>query len=166
MEEQWYQQGVDEALIKLDSRRAGLTAAQVKERLIEYGPNQLEGKKKASPVVVFLRQFLSPLIYVLLVAAIITAAVGHYLDAWVVLGALLLNAIIGFVQEIRAEKAMEALLRMAAPKASVRRQGVIREVPARNLVTRRLPTSPEVTSGTLSTYCGLYTTLSSSLPSF
>jgi Ca2+-transporting ATPase len=134
MDEKWYQLGADKALSILGSKRSGLTAAQVKEKLLEYGPNQLEGKKKASPILVFLRQFLSPLIYVLLVAAIITMAVGHYLDAGVVIGALILNAIIGFTQEIRAEKAMEALLRMAAPKASVRRDGVIREVPAHELV--------------------------------
>ena len=134
MEEKWYQLGAEETLQKLGSRRSGLTATQVKEKQLEYGPNQLEGKKKTSPILVFLQQFLSPLIYVLLVASIITMAVGHYLDAWVILGALILNAIIGFVQEIRAEKAMEALLRMAAPKASVRRDGIVREVPAHELV--------------------------------
>ncbi len=134
MAELWYQLGADETLQKLDSRRAGLTSDEVQQRLLEHGPNQLEGKKKTSPVLVFLSQFLSPLIYVLLVAAIITAAVGHYLDTWVVLGALLLNAVIGFIQEIRAEKAMEALIRLAAPRASVRRNGIIREVPAHTLV--------------------------------
>jgi Ca2+-transporting ATPase len=134
MDEQWYQLGTDETLKKLDSRRAGLTLEQVRERLSQYGPNQLEGKKKTPPLLVFLQQFLSPLIYVLLVAAIITAAVGHYLDTWVVLGALVLNAVIGFVQEMRAEKAMGALVRMAAPRASVRRDGTVREVPAHELV--------------------------------
>lgn len=134
MEERWYQLGVDDTLQKLSSRRGGLTADEVRQRLQEYGPNQLEGKKKTPPVLVFLSQFLSPLIYVLLVAAVITAATGHYLDTWVILGALILNAIIGFIQEIRAEKAMEALLRLAAPKASVRRNGVIRDLPAHDLV--------------------------------
>jgi Ca2+-transporting ATPase len=134
MDELWYQLSADETLQKLETKRAGLTAVETRKRLQEYGPNRLEGKKKTSPVLVFLSQFLSPLIYVLLVAAIITAAVGHYLDTWVVLGALVLNAIIGFVQEIRAEKAMEALIRLAAPRASIRRDGVISEVPAHNLV--------------------------------
>jgi Ca2+-transporting ATPase len=134
MDEKWYQLGVEETLKKLGSKRSGLTTAQVKQRLLEYGPNQLEGKKKTSPALIFLRQFLSPLIYVLLVAAIITAAVGHYLDTWVILGALIINAIIGFIQETRAEKAMEALLRMAAPKASVRRNGTVKEVLAHELV--------------------------------
>ncbi|HEY97842.1 MAG TPA: HAD-IC family P-type ATPase [Dehalococcoidia bacterium] len=134
MDEKWYQISGEETLRKLDSKRSGLTAAQVSEKLLEYGPNQLEGRKKTSPVLVFLQQFLSPLIYVLLVAAIITAATSHFLDTWVILGALILNAIIGFVQERRAEKAMEALLRMAAPKASVRRDGIIREIPAHELV--------------------------------
>jgi Ca2+-transporting ATPase len=134
MDELWYQLSADETLQKLETKRAGLTAVETRKRLQEYGPNRLEGKKKTSPVLVFLSQFLSPLIYVLLVAAIITAAVGHYLDTWVVLGALVLNAIIGFVQEIRAEKAMEALIQLAAPRASVRRGGAISEIPAHNLV--------------------------------
>ncbi|MGD9142653.1 MAG: HAD-IC family P-type ATPase [Dehalococcoidia bacterium] len=134
MDQTWYQLGTEESLQELGSRHAGLNDSEVRQRLQEYGLNQLESKKKTSPVLVFLSQFLNPLIYVLLVAAIITAAVGHYLDTWVVLGALILNAVIGFIQEIRAEKAMEALLRLAAPRASVRRNGAVRDLPAHDIV--------------------------------
>ncbi len=134
MEEQWHNLGSDEALQALKSRRAGLTATEVAERLLRYGPNRLEARKKISPVMVFLRQFLSPLIYVLLVAAVISIIVEHYIDAWVIIGVLLLNAIIGFIQETRAEKAMEALIQMAAPQARVRRDGNIRMMPARDVV--------------------------------
>ena len=134
MQEKWYNLNPDEALEATGSRRSGLTASEAKARLLRYGLNQLKGKKKTPPAIVFLKQFLSPLIYVLLVAAIISVIVGHFLDAWVILGVLLLNAVIGFVQEVRAEKAMEALLRMAAPRARVRRAGDVQSLPARNIV--------------------------------
>jgi Ca2+-transporting ATPase len=134
MHETWYNHSPDEALLALDSRRSGLNDAEVGARLLQYGPNQLKGKKKTPPVLVFLKQFLSPLIYVLLVAAVISLIVGHFIDAWVVLGVLLLNAIIGFIQETRAEKAMEALIQMAAPRARVRRDGNIRMIPAGEVV--------------------------------
>ena len=131
---EWYSLSPDEVLQALGSRRAGLAATEVKERLLQYGPNQLEARKKTPPLMVFIRQFLSPLIYVLLIAAIISIIVEHYIDAWVILGVLLLNAVIGFVQETRAEKAMEALMRMAAPRATVRRDGSIKDVPAREII--------------------------------
>ena len=92
---EWYGLSPDEALQALGSRRAGLAATEVKERLLQYGPNQLEARKKTPPLMVFIRQFLSPLIYVLLIAAIISIIVEHYIDAWVILGVLLLNAVIG-----------------------------------------------------------------------
>ncbi|MFC2007925.1 cation-translocating P-type ATPase [Chloroflexota bacterium] len=132
--QQWHNLSPDEALQALDSRRSGLTDTEVNARLLKYGPNQLLGKKKPPQVLVFLRQFLSPLIYVLIIAAVISIVVRHFLDAWVILGVLLLNAIIGFIQETRAEQAMEALIRMAAPRARVKRDGNIVILPAREVV--------------------------------
>jgi Ca2+-transporting ATPase len=134
MNGQWYNQSPEEVLQRLDSRHAGLAAEEAAARLLRYGPNQLKGRKRTPPVLVFLGQFLSPLIYVLLVAVAISFAVGHFMDAWVILGVLVLNAVIGFVQETRAEKAMEALIRMAAPQASVRRAGRIKNITAREIV--------------------------------
>jgi len=130
----WHNLPISEALESLASRRSGLAASEARSRLLQYGPNELRGKKKTPPVIVFLRQFLSPLIYVLMVAAIISLIVGHFLDAGVILGVLVLNAIIGFIQETRAEKAMEALIQMAAPRARIRRDGDIRLVSAREVV--------------------------------
>ena len=123
-----------EILTELKSSRSGLSDSEAKERLSRYGLNQLQRRKKASPVVVFLRQFLSPLIYVLLVAALISLLVEHYMDASVIFGVLILNAIIGFIQEQRAEKAMEALIQMAAPRSKVRRDGKVIQIPAREIV--------------------------------
>ncbi|MFC2045456.1 cation-translocating P-type ATPase [Chloroflexota bacterium] len=130
----WHNLTTGEVLSELNSRRSGLPKSEVDQRLIQYGPNQLQGKKKTPPILVFLRQFMSPLIYVLLTAVIISIIVEHYIDAWVILGVLLLNAAIGFIQETRAETAMQALIQMAAPRARVRRDGNIESIPARELV--------------------------------
>jgi Ca2+-transporting ATPase len=134
MNKRWFQLTTEEALQGLDSRRSGLAEEEAKTRSLEYGPNELQRRKKTPPVFAFLRQFLSPLIYVLLIAAVISLIVEHYIDAGVILGVLLINAIIGYIQETRAGEAMEALLQMAAPKAKVRRDGMIRLIPARDVV--------------------------------
>lgn len=130
----WHNLPVDEALRILDSRRHGLTDSEAEERLERYGVNELSRRKKTSLVVLFLKQFLSPLIYILLGAAVISLVTQHYIDAWIIFGVLLANATIGFLQETRAERAMEALLRMAAPKAKVRRNGMVKQIPAREIV--------------------------------
>ena len=75
MQEQWYSLSSDEALRALSSRRSGLTETEARTRLLQYGPNALQSKKKTPPILVFLRQFLSPLIYVLLAAAVISIIV-------------------------------------------------------------------------------------------
>ncbi|MDD5700602.1 MAG: HAD-IC family P-type ATPase [Dehalococcoidales bacterium] len=130
----WHSTSAETVLQMLDSRRSGLTAGEVKERLVNYGPNELQTKKRTSPILVFLKQFLSPLIYVLLLAVILSIVLGHLLDAGVIAVAILVGAIIGFVQETRAQKAMEALIRMAAPKATVRRGAKVMDVPTREIV--------------------------------
>jgi Ca2+-transporting ATPase len=134
MEVQWHNLHGEEAVQTLGSRRSGLSEAEAKARLLQYGANELKVKKKTPPVLVFLKQFLSPLIYVLIAAVIISFAVQHYMDALVILGVLLLNAIVSFMQESRAEKAMEALVHMTAPKAKVRRDGELKQIPARAVV--------------------------------
>ncbi len=130
----WHSLSPEDTLRALAAGRSGLAPAEAKARLLQYGQNTLKRKKKAPPAVVFLRQFLSPLIYVLLVAVIVSVVVEHFIDAGVIMGVLLLNAVIGFAQETRAEKAMEALIQMAAPRAKVRRDGAIKQIPARQLV--------------------------------
>jgi len=130
----WHTLKRDEVLKALDSRPSGLTAAEATARLRQYGPNQLEGRKRVPAVVVFLRQFLSPLIYVLLAATVISFVMGSVIDAVVILVVLLLNAVIGYVQETRAEQAMEALIQMAAPRANVQRNGRVEVLPANQIV--------------------------------
>jgi len=134
MTQRWHNLSSDEVLQLLGSQRFGLTDAEAKARLLQYGPNELKGKGKTLPILVFLRQFLSPLIYVLLIAAIISVVVDHFIDAAVILGVLLLNAVIGYIQEMRAERAMEALIQMATPKAMVKRDGKIKSIPTKEIV--------------------------------
>jgi len=134
MKETWHNLSPDEALRVLNSQRSGLSETEAKARLLQYGPNKLKGKKKTPPILVFVRQFLSPLIYILVAAVVVSVIVEHFIDAAVIAGVLILNAAIGFIQETRAEKAMEALIQMAAPKARVRRDGSIKQIAAREIV--------------------------------
>jgi Ca2+-transporting ATPase len=133
-DKRWYKLSIEETLRELNSIRSGLTKEEAETRFLEYGPNELPAKKKPPPFVAFLRQFLSPLIYVLLIAAIISVALEHYVDAGVIMAVLLLNAVIGYIQENRAEKAMESLMQMVKPNAKVKRDGTIRLIPARGIV--------------------------------
>jgi len=134
MHEEWHALQTDDVLKSLGSRPSGLTGDEAADRLLQHGPNELPRRKKAPAVVLFLRQFLSPLIYVLLTAVAVSAAVGHYIDAGVIAGVLLINAVIGYVQESRSEKAMEALLKLTAPQAKVLRGSQVYPVPAREVV--------------------------------
>jgi cation-transporting ATPase F len=112
----------------------GLSTAQWRERLAELGPNELPPRRGQSWVVRLLLQLHHPLIYVLLAAATITAALGEVVDASVVFGVVVINAIIGFVQEARAEKALDALVAMVRTEVTVVRDGVTARVPSAELV--------------------------------
>jgi Ca2+-transporting ATPase len=130
----WHNLEVPEVLSSLDSKRAGLSQEEARRRLAEFGPNELAGKKKISPWVIFLEQFKNFLIIILLVAVVLSAIMGEVADAIVIFAIVLFAAGLGFIQEYRAEKAMEALKRMAAPMASVLRNGKEAEIPSRELV--------------------------------
>jgi P-type Ca2+ transporter type 2C len=130
----WHHLDAEDVLIRLSSSHDGLTADEASKKLQQYGQNQLDAKKQTPPIVIFFKQFLSPLIYVLIAAAIIKAVVSGFLDAGVILAALLLMATIGFIQETQAEKAMEALMQLAAPRAKVRRGGKTVTTPAKEIV--------------------------------
>ncbi len=134
MGHEWHALRANEALEALNSRESGLSEVQAKTLLATYGANRLETKKATPAIVLFLKQFLSPLIYVLLAATILSLVLGHYTDAVVILVVLVLNAVIGFVQEQQAAKAMEALIRMTAPKAQVRRNSAVMTVAVENIV--------------------------------
>jgi Ca2+-transporting ATPase len=133
-EEQWYQRQAEDALSALDSSGDGLSQAEAQKRLGRYGANELAEKKGLSAWALFLQQFKSFLIIILIVAVVLSAVLGEVADA-IIIGIIILFATsLGFFQEYRAERAMEALRRMAAPMASVRRGGKEIEIPARELV--------------------------------
>jgi calcium-translocating P-type ATPase len=107
----------------LQSSPEGLTAAEATRRLVEHGRNQLPEARSRGPIRRFLAQFHNVLIYVLLAAATVTGALQHWIDTGVILAVVLANAVIGFVQEGKAEAAMAAIRQMLAPRASVLRDG-------------------------------------------
>jgi Ca2+-transporting ATPase len=121
---EWHALRGEEVLAALGSDAAsGLAPAEAERRLARSGPNALPERRRRSMLAVFLRQFQSPLIYLLLVAAGIALALGHRSDAAVIVAVVALNAAIGTLQEGRAERSLEALRRLASDKARVLREG-------------------------------------------
>jgi magnesium-transporting ATPase (P-type) len=114
---------VDEVERRLETGPDGLPADEAARRLERHGPNVVESEREESLWSLLLHQFRDPLIYVLLIAAAVTAAIGDYTDTGVILAVVLLNAVIGFVQELRARGAMRALARLSSPHAEVVRDG-------------------------------------------
>lgn len=112
----------------------GLSADELTKRQAQYGPNKLIGKKRKSILQLFVAQLQDWLIYVLFVAVVITLFMGEYVDAVIILIVIILNAVLGVVQEIKAGNAIEALQKIASPKAIVKRDGNIKEVDSETLV--------------------------------
>jgi Ca2+-transporting ATPase len=119
----WYNLDVTEVVSSLGSNAEGLTPDEAKKRLTQYGPNELAEKKKTSPFMLWLGQFKNFLIIILLVAVVLSAILGEVADAIVIFVIVLFATTLGFIQEYRAERAMEALKRMSAPTSSVIRDG-------------------------------------------
>lgn len=130
----WHSLPVEEVLNRVASRSQGLTAEEVERRLAEYGPNRLRPPSRRGPLLRFLAQFHNVLIYVLLVASFVTALLGHWVDSGVILGVVVVSALMGFIQEGRAEKALEGIRRMLTLSATVLRDGRPSVVPAESLV--------------------------------
>ncbi|GFZ87563.1 HAD-IC family P-type ATPase [Nesterenkonia alkaliphila] len=113
---------------------SGLSGAESGRRLKQLGPNELPAAEKDSPVRRFLRHLHDVLIYVLLGAAVLTAVLQHWVDTIVILFVVVINATVGFLQEGKAERALEGIRDMLSPSASVLREGTWRTIPADNLV--------------------------------
>ena len=131
---QWHRQEVPEVLKELGASPSGLSSAEAALRLGKYGRNSLKEKPRRSALAMFLGQFKDFMIAVLIAAAVISGAIGEMLDAGVIAAIIILNAVMGFIQEYRAQKAMEALKKMAAPFASVLRDGQAASIPSNTLV--------------------------------
>lgn len=119
----WHARSTEAVLSELESRAEGLSPAEAEARLARFGFNRLPEPPRKGPLVRFLLQFHNLLIYVLLVAALLSLVFEHPVDAAVILAVVLLNAIVGFIQEGKAEEALEAIKTMIDPKASVLREG-------------------------------------------
>lgn len=112
-----------DCLSDLKTGAGGLTATEAAERLAAHGPNRLPEGQTRGPLRRFLVQFNNVLIYVLIGAAVVTGALQHWIDTGVILAVVLANAVIGFLQEGKAETAMVAIRQMLAPRAAVLRDG-------------------------------------------
>jgi P-type Ca2+ transporter type 2C len=130
----WHKLTAEQAFESTGSAPAGLTSSDAAERLKKTGPNELREAKKKSAISILVSQFKDVMIMILLAAAIVSGIVGDLKDTIVILIIVVLNAVVGFVQEYRAEKAMQALKQMAAMQAKVLRDGKISWVPASLLV--------------------------------
>lgn len=131
----WYEHSAQniESLTKTDLN-AGLTERQAEQRLAEYGLNELDEQERPSALLVFLEQFKDFMVVVLLAATLISGLLGEYIDAITILLIVLINGVLGFFQERKAEKSLEALKELSAPQMTVLRDGVWRRVPAKEVV--------------------------------
>jgi len=131
----WHNLSAEDVLAKLGSAAAGLSAAEAAQRLAANGPNELKEGKRISPWRIFLGQFKSLIIWILIVAGVVSGVLGEVVDAIAILAIVVLNAVIGFYQEFNAEKSIAALKKMTAPQAKVRRGGQVTVMPATAIVT-------------------------------
>ena len=132
--ENWHARDVSQVMKDLGTTEAGLNDDQVKERYERFGPNHLPEPPRQSPIIRLLRQFNNVLIYVLLASASITGILGHVIDTVVILAVVIANAVIGFIQEGKAERAMDVIRKMLAPEAIVLRNGERHSIRAEELV--------------------------------
>ncbi|MBI4664732.1 MAG: cation-translocating P-type ATPase [Verrucomicrobia bacterium] len=130
----WQTLTVEAAFSRLGSTPHGLAVAEAARRLVQHGPNELQAAHRVSPWAQLAEQFKNVLVVILLVATGLSAFLGHGIEAIVIAVIVLFAVLLGFVQEFRAERAIEALRQMAAPTATVLRDGCEVEIPARDLV--------------------------------
>jgi Ca2+-transporting ATPase len=139
MDKNWYSISIENVFKELKSNKNGLSDEEVKKRLRKFGLNELKESKKITPLEIFLRQFTSFIVIILLAAIVISAGIayfegGSYIEAIAILIIVILNGIFGFIQEYKAEKSIEALRKLTALKARVIRDGKEVEVYSRELV--------------------------------
>ena len=130
----WYKQTVQQTMEQLESSGQGLSAAESRTRIARYGPNTLKQEKRVSKLALFFSQFKDVLIYILLAASLVSFAVGEVTDGLVILLIVGLNALLGYSQENKANRALAALKKLASPMATVIRDGEHRDIPAGEIV--------------------------------
>ena len=132
--EDWHTRSPEDVLAQLGSSVSGLSATDAAQRLATNGPNELKESTGVSPLQMFLGQFKSLIVWILIAAGGISAVLGEVVDAVAILAIVVLNAVIGFYQEFNAEKSIAALKKMTAPQAKVRRDGAFTSIPASDVV--------------------------------
>lgn len=131
----WYKKSKNEILKELDvDEKNGLSSNEALRRLEKYGKNKLETKKKKTLFKQFLSQLKDVMIYILIIAAIISEFLGEISDALIILLVIIINAVIGVIQESKAEKALDALKELSTPKALVKRDGSLKEILSEDIV--------------------------------
>lgn len=131
----WYKKSKNEILQELDvDEKNGLSSTEALRRLEKYGKNKLETKKKKTLFKQFLSQLKDVMIYILIIAAIISAFLGEISDALIILLVIIINAVIGVIQESKAEKALDALKELSTPKALVKRDGSLKKILSEDIV--------------------------------
>ncbi|MCF6157371.1 MAG: HAD family hydrolase [wastewater metagenome] len=131
----WHTMQTNEVIKTLDTNMdLGLNQAGVEKRLKEYGYNQLEKKEGISPIILFLEQFNNFIVWTLIAAAITSGVLKEWIDTVAIIAIVIINAIIGFIQEYRAEKSLAALQKLSAPFSKVMRNGEISSIPSRYIV--------------------------------
>src|SRR5262249_37206204 len=131
----WHAVAADDVVRRLDTNTGrGLDAAEASRRLAKYGPNRLPEGKKQGPLMRFLLQFNNILVYVLLAAGFVKLMIGLWLDAAIILAVVVINALLGFIQEGKAEKALDSIRNMLSAEARAIRGGEARLLPAEELV--------------------------------
>ncbi|WP_029522284.1 cation-transporting P-type ATPase [Persephonella sp. KM09-Lau-8] len=124
---------IEETFKLLNSSPKGLNSQEAEKRLKKFGLNELE-EKKESKFLIFIRQFNNPLVYILIVASIITFFMGDYLDSGIIAGIILINGFLGFLQELKAQASLEALKKLTQTKTTVLRDGKEIEIPVSQVV--------------------------------
>lgn len=130
----WHALDAQVVLAKLETQLGGLSSEEASGRLVSHGPNSLPDPPRRHPLIRFLAQFNNTLIYFLLTAAVAAWILRHHVDAAVIVAVVTINAIVGFIQEDKAEKALSAIRKMISPRASVRRDGRRTSIPVADIV--------------------------------
>ncbi|WP_028321637.1 cation-translocating P-type ATPase [Desulfatiglans anilini] len=130
----WHAMEIEDVLGRLEASKEGMTSEEARLRLEEAGPNSLEVEEETGPLRLLFRQVQNPLIYLLAGAAVLSLLVDHQVDAAVIAGVIVLNTLLGFMQEWRAEGALAALRKMASPHAKVLRDGGTEDIDAAEVV--------------------------------
>ena len=130
---QYYQMGSDETRMQINGSLESLSSEQVREHQKKYGPNELQEEKKKSIGMIFLEQYKDFLVIILIISAIISGFLGDAESAAVILIVITINAILGTVQTVKAEKSLNSLKKLSGPEAKVERDGTVMQIPSREV---------------------------------